>query len=80
MLGVLPGQNGCEIRETGTETMKSIKLCHKVTELKTGLLTRHFRGSVLCGREELLLVQTLTFFKFQNQASTEGKEKKKEKA
>ena len=37
--------------------------CHKVTEMKTELLTRHFRSSIFCGREELLLVQT--FFSFQ---------------
>ena len=35
--------------------------CHKVTELKVGLLMRRFRSSVFCGREELLLVGTLTF-------------------
>ena len=32
--------------------------CHKVTELKAGLLTKHFRSSVFCWREELLLVGT----------------------
>ena len=32
--------------------------CHKVTELKAGLLTTRFRNSAFCGREELLLVQT----------------------
>ena len=35
--------------------------CHKVTELKAGLLTRRLWSSVLCGRGELLLVRTLTF-------------------
>ena len=35
--------------------------CHKVTELKAGLLTRRLWSTVLCRREELLLVQTLTF-------------------
>ena len=34
--------------------------CHKVTELKAGPLTRRFRSRVFCGREELLLVLTLT--------------------
>ena len=34
--------------------------CHRVTELKAGPLTRRFRSSVLCGREELLL----TFLNF----------------
>ena len=35
--------------------------CHKVTELKGGLLMWHFRSNVFCGRAELLLVRTLTF-------------------
>ena len=35
---------------------------HKVTEV--GLLIRHFQSSVFCGREELLLVETLTFLNF----------------
>ena len=38
--------------------------CHKVTELKAGLLTRRFRSSVFCGRDELLSVLTLTFLTF----------------
>ena len=32
--------------------------CHKVTELKAGILARRFRSSVFCGRGELLLVWT----------------------
>ena len=38
--------------------------CHKVSELPGGLLARHFRSGVFCWREELLLVQTLTFLTF----------------
>ena len=38
--------------------------CHEVTEFKARPLTRRFRSSDLCGREELLLVQTLTFLTF----------------
>ena len=54
--------------------------CHKVTELKAGLLSRCF-----IGREELLLCRTLTFFKRSRSFTytqelvlhTEGKEKRK---
>ena len=38
--------------------------CHKVNKLELGLLTRSFRSSVFCGREELPLVQTSTFLTF----------------
>ena len=38
--------------------------CHNVTELKAGLWMRRFGSSVFCGREELLLVRTLTFLTF----------------
>ena len=37
--------------------------CHKVTELKAGLLTRRFKSSVFCGRVEVLLAQTFLTFK-----------------
>ena len=33
-------------------------------ELKAGLLMRHFRSSVFCGKGELLLAQTLGFLSF----------------
>ena len=33
-------------------------------EVKLRLLTRRFRSSVFCGREELLVVRTLTFLTF----------------
>ena len=42
----------------------TVTWCHQVTELKVGLLMRCFRSSVFCGREELLLVQALTFLTF----------------
>ena len=35
--------------------------CHKVTELNVRLLTRHFR---ICGKEEHLLGQTVTFLTY----------------
>lgn len=35
-----------------------------VRKLKARLLTRRFRSSVVCGREELLFVPTLSFFIF----------------
>ena len=44
--------------------------CHKVRDLKAGLLTKRFRNSVFCGREQLLSValtvwrSTMIFFNF----------------
>ena len=40
--------------------------CHRVTELTAGLLTRRLRSSFSCGREELQLVWTLTFYTHKN--------------
>ena len=40
--------------------------CHKVMELKVGRLAKCLKSSVFCGREEILLVQTSTPFKFQD--------------
>lgn len=40
-----------------------VTLCD-VRKLKARLLTRRFRSSVVCGREELLFVPTLSFFIF----------------
>ena len=54
--------------------------CHIVTELKARLLTRRFRSRVFCGREELLLLRTLTIFTFKtlDDYKTEGEGKMKE--
>ena len=38
--------------------------CHKVTGIEPRLMMRHFRSGVFCGREELLLLWTLTFSTF----------------
>ena len=43
---------------------RDIVWCQDVMELKAGLLTRNFRSSVFCRREELLLVQTSDFLNF----------------
>ena len=50
--------------------------CHKVTEFKVGLLTRRFRSSVFCGREEHQQTLGLLTFKF-FACTTHWRERKK---
>ena len=55
---ILARWTGCTLINKATVWHGDVVWCHKITELKAGLLTRRFRSRDLCGRKELLFVQT----------------------